>query len=184
MPLNQQFTLAPGETAVIEGTGLRLQFVRVMGDSRCPADAFCIQGGDAIVLVRAVERTGTRDYDLHTGNSQPAAVDHGGMRIALAQLQPIHSQPHDPDIRIPRDARSERDTRGPPGLVLGAAIPREAAMTVQNSQAGRRATEAWRDDRQKMPRRNPVVEVPTPGRQLSKARPGIVSVSSDVVWLK
>ena len=88
VPLNQQFTLAPGETAVIDSTGLRLQFVRVMSDSRCPADAICIQLGDAIVLVRAVDGEAMRDYDLHTGSSQQGTVEHGGMRISLVQLQP------------------------------------------------------------------------------------------------
>jgi hypothetical protein len=88
VPVDRQFTLAPGEAAIVEGTGLRVQFVRVMGDSRCPADAFCIQGGDAIVLVRVHEGTATRDYDLHTGNSQQATVDHRGRRISLVQLQP------------------------------------------------------------------------------------------------
>jgi hypothetical protein len=88
VPTNQQFTLAPGETAAIDTTPLRVQFRRVMGDSRCPADAICIQGGDAIVLIRVYEEKATRDYDLHTGNSQQAAVDHGGMRISLVQLQP------------------------------------------------------------------------------------------------
>ena len=88
VPLNQQFTLAPGEIAVIDTTGLRLQFVRVMSDSRCPADAICIQLGNAIVLVRALDGGAMRDYDLHTGNSQQGTVEHGGMRISLLQLQP------------------------------------------------------------------------------------------------
>ena len=88
VPIDQQFTLAPGETAVIESTGLRLQFLRVTGDSRCPADAVCIQGGDAIVVVRVHEGSATRDYELHTGNAQLATVDHGGRQISLVQLQP------------------------------------------------------------------------------------------------
>jgi hypothetical protein len=88
VPANQQFTLAPGEAAAIETTPLRVQFVRVMSDSRCPADAICIQIGDAIVLIRVYEGTTTRDYDLHTSNAEQAAVQHGGMRISLVQLQP------------------------------------------------------------------------------------------------
>ncbi len=88
VPTNQQFTLAPGETAAIDTTPVRVQFMRVMGDSRCPADAICIQGGDAIVLIRVYEGAMTRDYDLHTGNAQQAVVEHGGLRISLVQLQP------------------------------------------------------------------------------------------------
>ena len=51
--LDQQFTLAPGETASIDGRGARLRFEGVTGDSRCPVDAICIQGGDAVVKVQA-----------------------------------------------------------------------------------------------------------------------------------
>ena len=84
----QQVTLAPGESAVVGGTGVRLQFVDVVGDSRCPADAFCIQGGDAIVHVRASASGGTAVYDLHTGDSSRAAALHGGVRFTLTQLVP------------------------------------------------------------------------------------------------
>ena len=46
-PLN---TLAPGQAATVEGSPVRVLFLRVSGDSRCPADALCVLGGDAIVL--------------------------------------------------------------------------------------------------------------------------------------
>ena len=41
--LDQRFTLAPGETASIEGRGVTLRFEGVTGDSRCPGDAVCIR---------------------------------------------------------------------------------------------------------------------------------------------
>ena len=87
VPLNQQFTLAPGQSASIEDTSLRVEFMRVSGDSRCPADAVCIQGGDALVEVR-VNNGGSAEYDLHTGDHSRAAVTHDGYRIELVQLQP------------------------------------------------------------------------------------------------
>src|SRR5918993_1970558 len=88
VPLNQQFTLAPGESASIENTSIRIEFMRVSGDSRCPADAVCIQGGDARVEVRVSNGSSAR-YDLHTGDQSRAAVTHaGGFRIELVQLQP------------------------------------------------------------------------------------------------
>lgn len=87
VPLNQQFELAPGQSASVQDTALTVTFLRVTGDSRCPADAFCIQGGDAVVWVRAT--TGTSgEYELHTGDQSRAAVVHGEFRIALDQLQP------------------------------------------------------------------------------------------------
>jgi hypothetical protein len=88
VPLDEQFTLAPGETASLEGTTLQIEFIRVSGDSRCPADAFCIQGGDAIVHVRIANRRLTDEYELHTGDQARASVTHANFRITLSQLQP------------------------------------------------------------------------------------------------
>jgi hypothetical protein len=88
IPVNQQFTLAPGDTAHIEGTGLRVQFMRVLNDSRCPADALCIHLGDATVHVGVFEGAQTHAYDLHTDSSQPSTVEHDGLRISLVRLQP------------------------------------------------------------------------------------------------
>ena len=87
VPLSQRFPLELGETASVEGTSLRVQFLRVSGDSRCPVDAICIQGGDAIVHVRATESTAA-DYELHTGGPPHAVVTPAGFRIELAELQP------------------------------------------------------------------------------------------------
>jgi hypothetical protein len=88
VPLDRQFTLAAGESASVAGTPLRIRFIRVSGDSRCPADALCIQGGDALVHIRAESGTGPAEYELHTGDSSRAAVSHAGYRIELAMLQP------------------------------------------------------------------------------------------------
>src|SRR5688572_24822014 len=87
VPLNEQFTLAPGQAATIRDSSVRVQFVRVSGDSRCPADAVCIQGGDALVHVRAGEGN-MIEYELHTGDESRAAIAHAGFRIELVNLQP------------------------------------------------------------------------------------------------
>ncbi len=88
VPLNQAFTLAPGETAAVDGTSLRVQFLRVTGDSRCPGDALCIQGGDALVHIRAQNGGSASEYALHTGDASLSAVSHAGFRIELSELQP------------------------------------------------------------------------------------------------
>jgi hypothetical protein len=85
--LNQEFTLAPGEAARVADLSVRIQFLRVSGDSRCPADALCIQGGDALVHIRATD-TGASEYELHTGDESRATVTHAGLRIQLVNLQP------------------------------------------------------------------------------------------------
>jgi hypothetical protein len=85
-PLDTAFVLGPGETAAVEQTELKIRFDRVANDSRCPADAFCIQGGDAQVRITVSGVGATREYDLHTGSMQP--VTHGAFIIHLVQLAP------------------------------------------------------------------------------------------------
>ena len=85
--LNQEFVLARGEVAQVADAGIQIRFVGVRGDSRCPADAVCILGGDALVRIEVLSfGEGRRDYDLHTGDSRP--VVHKGFTIALVKLEP------------------------------------------------------------------------------------------------
>jgi hypothetical protein len=84
--LNQDFELQPGGASVIAGASLAIRFDGVSGDSRCPADAICIQGGDAIVGITAISDGEQRRLELHTGDMRPVSYD--GFTIALVQLQP------------------------------------------------------------------------------------------------
>lgn len=87
-PFNERFVLAPGGAAAIADAGIGVLFVGVTGDSRCPADALCIQGGDAIVHVRVLDAGNLSLYELHTGDSRRASVVHDSLRIELLELQP------------------------------------------------------------------------------------------------
>jgi hypothetical protein len=88
--LNERFTLAPSETAVVGDVNLHVQFVEVTGDSRCPVDAICIQGGDAIVRIRVIDdASASAFHELHTGDSSRASVVAAGVRITLIDLQPF-----------------------------------------------------------------------------------------------
>jgi hypothetical protein len=87
VPLNRDFTLAPGALIVVDETSLGIRFVGVSGDSRCPADALCIQGGDATVRIEVHPTRGEPStYALHTGSMRP--VTYGRHVIALVQLAP------------------------------------------------------------------------------------------------
>jgi hypothetical protein len=79
-------TLAPGEVVQLAGTSTSVTFVGVMGDSRCPADAICIQGGDAIVRLTIDDGGAPRAIELHTGSMRP--VESGGLTFHLEDLQP------------------------------------------------------------------------------------------------
>ena len=85
-PLDSEFLLAPGQTLVVQGTSLTVRFNGVSGDSRCPADALCIQGGSAQVAITAQSSDSSRDYELLTGDMRP--VRHEELTITLVQLTP------------------------------------------------------------------------------------------------
>ena len=84
-PIDQEVVLAPGQTAEFN-SGLSVRFVSVIGDSRCPVDAICIAGGDAIVRVHIAAGTGRSDRDLHTGNMEPVTFDN--VQVRLVELVP------------------------------------------------------------------------------------------------
>jgi hypothetical protein len=88
VPLNQEFTLAPGGAVTVEGSNTRVQFVEVTGDSRCPANARCIWAGDAVVEIRIAEPGSSSDYDLHTADAQHAVATHRDFQVRLLGLQP------------------------------------------------------------------------------------------------
>lgn len=50
--LGMEFTLAAGQTAVLETEGLSLKFVEVSEDSRCPVGVECVQAGQVTCKVR------------------------------------------------------------------------------------------------------------------------------------
>jgi hypothetical protein len=85
-PLDTDFVLAPGETMAIESASLTITFDGVSGDSRCPADALCIQGGSADVHITATADGARRQLVIRTGDMKP--VQHGDTIIALVQLSP------------------------------------------------------------------------------------------------
>jgi hypothetical protein len=87
LPLDQQFTLAPGESASIGAASMHVTFLRVSSDSRCPADAFCIQAGDAVVNIRVTDGTAD-EHELHARDRARASATHGSFRVTLEQLQP------------------------------------------------------------------------------------------------
>jgi hypothetical protein len=96
-PVGADFTLKPGESRRVEGESLSVRFVGVVGDSRCPADAICIQGGSAEVRIAVTSGLAAEGYTLHTGTMAP--VQHGGLTIALVELAPypFSSSPIGPD---------------------------------------------------------------------------------------
>lgn len=93
VPVDQRFTMAPGDTVDVADTSLRVRFDGVLNDSRCPIDAVCIQGGDAEVRLTASNDGAPQMITLHTGSMAPVAFD--GFTFTLVELTPypFSSQP-------------------------------------------------------------------------------------------
>jgi hypothetical protein len=91
-PFRTEVTLQPGQVTAVASTPLQVGFQRVASDSRCPADALCIQSGDALVVFRvAVDGRAATDISLRTrggatGDNLTAAV--AGYQLSIAGLQP------------------------------------------------------------------------------------------------
>ena len=97
-PVDLQIKVAAGRTTDVPEAAIRLHFQGVMGDSRCPADAICVWGGDALVRIDVQSTAaGQVTYDLHTGSMQP--VHHAEVTIALVDLSPypFSGRPISPD---------------------------------------------------------------------------------------
>jgi hypothetical protein len=101
--LDTRFTLAPGETASLRNRDIRLRFDGVTGDSRCPANALCITGGDAVVKLQASGGSGGLTLELHTGDSSRASAAYGNVTVSLVELQPY---PFSTEPIAPRDYRA------------------------------------------------------------------------------
>ena len=86
-PVSRQVILAPGQTVTVREASIAVRFEGVAGDSRCPANAICVWGGDALVQIEVIASAGRRHpYVLHTGDMRP--VVHEDLTIALVNLSP------------------------------------------------------------------------------------------------
>lgn len=95
--LNESFTLSLGQTVRLSEARFSLTFDAVSSDSRCPGDAICITGGDAVVEITVAPWVGSAVHDqLHSDGV--GQVRHGSYTISLEQLMPypFSSRPFDP----------------------------------------------------------------------------------------
>jgi hypothetical protein len=86
------FILQLGDEREIPGTRLRLGFLGVLEDSRCPTDVECVWEGDAELQLSLTTETGSREvFSLHT-TLEPRAALRGGAYIELVELTPHPTQ--------------------------------------------------------------------------------------------
>jgi hypothetical protein len=86
--LSQKFALAIGQSAAITEEGLKIKFIEVIGDSRCPQGVQCIWAGEASSLIEITYSGSTyRKVLTQLGASGPALNDFGMYKITF-DLQP------------------------------------------------------------------------------------------------
>lgn len=102
--LNEAFPLGGGQVSTIRGEPLRLHFVSVLEDSRCPPTLLCYWPGQARIAV-----------DAQVGDAPPASIvldtrpgpDPGGQPVSVGpftiQLQDLDPSPRTEHEDIPTD---------------------------------------------------------------------------------
>lgn len=98
--LNKPFVLAGGQEALIPSEKLRLRFVDVLEDSRCPTRVQCVWTGQArIAIVVQPDSTAPTTVEFNTNPAPGQTVNMatvGAYRIELRSLDPYPQTPEDP----------------------------------------------------------------------------------------
>jgi len=82
--LDTPFTLAPGAAATVSSTPLKVRFVSVTEDSRCPSDATCVWAGEVKVRFDIEGAKSRSQIELREGDSGAA----GQHRLTLMKVEP------------------------------------------------------------------------------------------------
>jgi hypothetical protein len=86
--LGEKSSLAIGQSASITGEELKVKFIKVIGDSRCPQGVQCIWAGEASSLIEITYSGSTYQKVLtQPGASEPAQTDFSIYEITF-DLQP------------------------------------------------------------------------------------------------
>jgi hypothetical protein len=88
--LNQEFTLKQGQRVTFKRTSLRIKFVTVESDSRCPSDVKCVWAGNAAVQVEVSTGSRSKTLTLNTGRGSAlvSEIEYKGYRLKLVGLSP------------------------------------------------------------------------------------------------
>ena len=72
---------------VVHRGGLRVRFISIVEDSRCPTDTNCIWAGNAKIRMRVTKSGRAKDIEMHTnGPNNTVAVN--GYSLTLMKLTP------------------------------------------------------------------------------------------------
>jgi hypothetical protein len=72
---------------IVPGTRIKVKFIELIEDARCPTDVNCVWAGNAKVKLRLSKGSDEEVVELNT-SLKPQTVDFGGYRFKLAGLTP------------------------------------------------------------------------------------------------
>lgn len=79
-----EVTLAPGETVSVKAADMKVRFLGVTEDSRCPRDVNCIWAGQVKVRLEIRSRHAASQPEIAEGGS----VVESGYRVTLVRVEP------------------------------------------------------------------------------------------------
>ncbi|MDT5271626.1 MAG: hypothetical protein QOH49_3812 [Acidobacteriota bacterium] len=93
--LGREFKIKAGRTVTLDGGSLRVRFVRVASDSRCPVDVECVWAGNAELLFEVSAKGGrgmkTLRLNTNAGPERPGEDKYRRYTLKLVELSP---RPH------------------------------------------------------------------------------------------
>jgi hypothetical protein len=91
--LGDTFALRVGHSVTVADVGLRLRFVAVAADSRCPSQVMCVWAGDAVLLIESTTSGGEASLDTLRTTTGPTSVRLGRVELRLVRLDPYPATP-------------------------------------------------------------------------------------------
>ena len=85
--LDDTVTVELGQREFTRDRSVELSYVKLVSESRCPANAVCVWQGDAAIQVKAATTAAVVDTTIHTA-LDPRVVEIGRNRISLLEVQP------------------------------------------------------------------------------------------------
>jgi len=89
--LDEQFQLTINQTAFIKSEDIKIKFLTVAGDSRCPSDVVCIWAGQVEIIVnisKGCQNLGDFSLINSAGNKNLALKSFDGYSITLVKVDP------------------------------------------------------------------------------------------------
>jgi hypothetical protein len=105
--LNQAFTLAGGQEALIASEKLRLRFAEVLEDSRCPTQVDCFWTGQARIAISVYpEASSATKVEFNTNPAPGQTVKVAEVGPYSIELQSLDPYPQTPDAIAFEDYRA------------------------------------------------------------------------------